>query len=333
MRTGRFAEAWQVSDRAGQLRAHVDCSAWPRHQQFIWRGEPLAGRRVLVRCYHGLGDTLQFVRFLPRLREMASAVYLWVQPALVPLLESWSCIDRVLPLHDGQPDIDYDIDIELAELMHALRVTPDALAANVPYLHAEALIPDVERAQLRVGLVWAAGEWDARRSIPCAMLSRFTSITGIEWLLLQRGPALSQWHHAFGRVPEISNIVDEARVLRSLDLLITVDTCSAHLAGGLGIPVWTLLQQDADWRWMQGRADTPWYPTMQLIRQAEPGSWDWVLDEVERRLTLAAKIPQVAKAPTPATESPRDSRAACPHPRTARRPAHQGPRRPAPATR
>jgi hypothetical protein len=283
MRAGRFADAWCVSDAALRLRSGIDCSQWPRHEQFIWRGAPLTGRRVLIRCYHGLGDTLQFVRFVRR--AAASHVTLWVQPQLIPLLRTMSGIDRLEPLHDGTPQLSYDIDVELAELMHVLRVTPDVLASELPYLSVAPAELEARRvAHLRVGIVWAAGSWDARRSLPCASLAVLGKLPGIAWHVLQRGPALREWRHGFGAIPRIESIVDEARVLRALDLLITVDTCSAHLAGALGVPVWTLLPYDADWRWMLDRSDTPWYPTMRLIRQRRLGDWSEVVHTVMHEL-------------------------------------------------
>jgi hypothetical protein len=167
--------------------------------------------------------------------------------------------------------------------MHVLRVTPDVLASKCPYLS----VPPVElrpAGRLHVGIVWAAGTWDSRRSLPCQSLAVLQQLAGVEWHVLQRGPALREWRHGFGTIPPIESIVDEARVLRALDLLITVDTCSAHLAGALGVPVWTLLPYDADWRWMLDRSDTPWYPTMRLIRQRRPGDWSEVLRTMVRDL-------------------------------------------------
>jgi hypothetical protein len=137
---------------------------------------------------------------------------------------------------------------------------------------------------MNVGLVWTAGEWDSRRSIPCGLLATLGELPDISWHLLQRGPALTEWSHPFGSVPHIENIVAEAEVMSTMDLIISVDTCSAHLAGSLGVPVWTLLPHDADWRWMQDRSDTPWYPTMRLIRQPRPGAWHEVIDRVARDL-------------------------------------------------
>lgn len=287
---GDFTAAWKVSDEASALRAGIECSHWPRHHQFLWRGEPLERKRVLVRCYHGLGDTIQFVRFAPRLRGLAREVVLWAQPALLPLLQLQAKgADRILPLHDGDPHIDCDMNIELSELMHVFRVDQNLIQVESPYLRVPSGALVERSARLRVGIVWRAGEWSPHRSIPCESLSRLEEISDIDWLVLQRGPALTQWTHAFGRTPVIHSILDEARVMRELDLLITVDTCSAHLAGALGVPVWTLLPFDSDWRWMRDRTDTPWYPTMRLFRQREPGDWGSVLDAVMEELAKLAR--------------------------------------------
>jgi hypothetical protein len=116
------------------------------------------------------------------------------------------------------------------------------------------------------------------------MLECLQEVPDVDWIVLQRGPALSEWSHSFGCVPEIRGILDEAIEMRALDLLISVDTCSAHLAGALGVPVWTLLPFDADWRWMTGRTDTPWYPTMRLFRQQRAGEWGGVLENVLEEL-------------------------------------------------
>ena len=175
------------------------------------------------------------------------------QPALLPLLQTMhEGAHRVLPLHDGRPDVDYEVDVELSELMHVLRVTENDISCGSPYLLPGARTECTSRQDggaLRVGVVWKAGEWDDRRSIPCELLQRLAQVPGVEWLLFQRGPALAEWQHCFGHVPQMHGILEEAREMRRLDLLISVDTCSAHLAGALGVAVWTLLPFDGDWRW------------------------------------------------------------------------------------
>jgi hypothetical protein len=110
--------------------------------------------------------------------------------------------------------------------------------------------------------------------------------------VLQRGPALREWNGEFGEVPEIRDVIDEAAALQALDLLITVDTLSAHLAGALGVRTWTLIPAQADWRWMESREDSPWYPTMRLFRQQHPGDWLDVLDRVAVKLRTLARAQQ-----------------------------------------
>src|SRR3954468_15056403 len=125
MQGGELQRAWQISDRSLQeYRASGAVKhSGERHQQRIWRGEDLRNKRVLVRCYHGLGDTIQFIRFAKPLREIARQVIVWAQPELVALLRQVDGVDQVFPLHDGTPDFGYDTDIEVMELAHALRVT------------------------------------------------------------------------------------------------------------------------------------------------------------------------------------------------------------------
>ena len=113
MLNGNFEEAWKFSDEVLQKRRGISCWHLPRHQQYIWNGESLANKRVLIRCYHGLGDTLLFIRYAPLIKELGSQVFVWAQESLLPLLESVDGIDALIPLHDGSPEIDYDIDVEI----------------------------------------------------------------------------------------------------------------------------------------------------------------------------------------------------------------------------
>ncbi|MDB6088150.1 MAG: repeat-containing protein [Gammaproteobacteria bacterium] len=286
MRRGDWEAAWQISDKLLELRHGQNCRWLPRHLQTVWDGRPLAGQRVLVRCYHGLGDTLQFIRFAAPLRQVATHVTVLTQPQLVPLLRTVRGIDSIVPLHDGihrtEPD---DVDIEVMELPHALRTTLDTLPAVVPYIHLEKQ-PTQPRSNrgLCVGLVWQAGGWNARRSVAPELMQTVTGLDGICWKILQRGPALAAWPRHLGECPPISHVLDEAAELRKLDLLISVDTMSAHLGGALGVRTWTLLPAEADWRWMEEREDTPWYPTMRLFRQPRPGEWPPVIARVDAEL-------------------------------------------------
>jgi hypothetical protein len=293
MRRGDWEAAWRVCDRVREQRRGREprdpaSGKWlPRHLQWIWDGTPLAGRRVLVRCYHGLGDTIQFIRFVPALRRSATHVTLWAQSQLLPLLQTVPGVDALLPLHDGACPARCDVDIEIMELAHALRVTPATLPGEVPYIHVPARrYSSAPEQRPRIGLVWQSGSWDERRSVEPELMRRLTRVAGVCWKILQRGPALSRWPDGADEKPIIRNILEEAAELRSLDLLITVDTLSAHLAGALGVRTWTLLPSPADWRWMEDREDTPWYPTMRLFRQETPGDWEPVIARVARELTL-----------------------------------------------
>ena len=293
MREGRWAEAWALSDEA--LRSRAGAPSWhlPRHQQWVWDGTPFDGRHVLVRCYHGLGDTLQFARLLPALRARAATVTVWAQPALLGVLATAPGIDRLRPLHDGAPDVPYDVDVESMELAHALRVTPEALPGAVPYLHVPRAARETD-GRLHVGLVWSCGDWNhAQRSIPFAELAPLFAIPGIAVHVLQRGPALGDCPSTLGVHDGSDDVLAAARRVRALDLVLSVDTMMAHLAGALGVPVWVLLPHAADWRWMDDRDTSPWYPTAHLVRQPAPGDWPAVIAAVVARLHALVPHPAV----------------------------------------
>jgi hypothetical protein len=247
----------------------------------VWNGSPLHGRRVLVRCYHGLGDTLQFIRYAPLVSAVAREVTVWAQPELLPLLRTVSGVGRLLPLDDGTPDVDYDVDVEVMELPHVFRSTLSTIPVNVPYVTAP-------RASLidrgtRVGLVWRAGRWDPCRSIPFELIAALLDVPGLRCYQLQHGAGPEARHQNLCPLDN-ATIVQTAQYMRGVDLVITIDSLPAHLAGALGVPVWTLLHHRADWRWLERRNDSPWYPTMRLFRQPAPGEWRTVVDEVRRAL-------------------------------------------------
>jgi len=280
MRAGAFDDAWAVSDAVLGARdpATRDDPALPYHLRWLWDGRALEGRRVLVRCYHGLGDTLQFCRYLPLLRRRVAGLTLEAQPELIPLLRSLPGPDRLIPFRPEAPvpasncNIETpQCDIEVMELAHALRLVPD----GAPYLAAEPLPrPDGDTL---VGLCWQAGGWDPGRSVPLPVLAPLGRVPGVRLISLQRGPGLDELTDA-GAPPVLdigdrsTDVLAVARLLATLDLVVTVDTMIAHLAGALGRPTWLLLQAAADWRWMSGRQSL-WYDSVRLYRQTEPGQW------------------------------------------------------------
>jgi hypothetical protein len=208
---------------------------------------------------------------------VARQVSVWAQPALIPLLQTLPGDYHFLPLHDGTPDARYDVDIESMELAHALRITLDTLPADVPYLH----VPPAPRMTeaFSVGLLARAGDWDARRSVPSWRMAELARTPGVAAFSLQLGEPIPGATDL-----STTDIWMLARRLRALDLVITVDTMLAHLAGALGVPTWTLLPMPADWRWLTDRSNSPWYPSLRLFRQARPGDWDSVFAAVHSEL-------------------------------------------------
>lgn len=328
MLRGDFARAWEISDAVLRARGGAPCWHLPRHEQYLWDGQSLAGRRVLVRCYHGLGDTVQFIRYMPLMRAVARDVTVWAQPLLLPLLGTVSGIDRLLPLHDGVPDGEYDGDIELMELPHYFRTMLETLPATVPYIRVpepnEIGLADAGRDRRappargrigrsrpasggigrvqrpgpasdasddrvrEIGIVWQSGDWDDRRSIPTALLEPVAQVPGVRLYALQQGAPLREWPAGWGAVAATPDPSELARRMSALDLVISVDSFPAHLAGALGVPTWTLLHAAPDWRWMLGRDDTPWYPTMRLWRQDTAGDWATVIQRVAQALRSGA---------------------------------------------
>jgi glycosyl transferase family 9 (putative heptosyltransferase) len=283
MRLGDFEAAWEVSDGVLQANRRRTYEPLPRHLQRIWDGTPLEGKRVLVRCYHGLGDTIQFIRFMPLLKSIAAEVIVWVQPSLLRLLQNMKGFDVLIPLHDGTPHCEYDVDVEIMELPHVFRTTLQTIPAEVPYLYVSpAIIPADSRPA--VGLFWKAGDWDPHREVPFRLMEGLNRVPSISLCILERD---ARWAHDASGVHVLcvpDDIFETARVIAALDLVISVDSMPAHLAGALGVPTWTLLHSDADWRWLQHRGDSPWYPTMRLFRQHEPVFWEPVIDRVAAEL-------------------------------------------------
>jgi hypothetical protein len=292
MLLGDFEAAWRISDQvlAERRRRGLACVDQPLHLRWVWDGRPLTDRNVLVRCHHGLGDVIQFIRLAAPLRATAARVTVQAVPELLPLIDGVAGIDAMIPL--GATDPPYDIDIELLELPHALRFRLDGIPARVPYISVPDELARRHRVALeahpgfRVGLVWAAGAWRPERSVPLRLVSPLAAIPGVELVSLQQGAALGELGDVdILQLPDATtDLVAAAATLRALDLVISVDTMIAHLAGALGVPCWTLLHFHADWRWMIGRADSPWYPTMRLFRQPAPGEWTPVIQQIAAAL-------------------------------------------------
>jgi hypothetical protein len=288
MRAGEFERAWSITDRhvAGFRLGGEDKHKGPRHQQRIWRGEELRNRRVLVRCYHGLGDTIQFARFLPSLAARVRELTVWCQPELLPLIERIEGVDRAIPLHDGTPDADFEVDIEIMEIPHALRAGRDLIEIRRPYLTLPPRdVPNrcARCGALSVGLVWEVGDWDKRRSIPPQLLQRLHG-DEIRLFSLQRGAARQAAAEIGAEDISTPDIVALGRRMSELDLIVSVDTMVVHLAGALGYEPWVMLHLDCDWRWPGRGGGSIWYPRARLFHQRATGGWEGVVEDVRAAL-------------------------------------------------
>ncbi|WP_394790625.1 tetratricopeptide repeat protein [Rhodoferax sp.] len=301
LRQGRWEEGWacfEARDWYAYLARHVDC---PR-----WLGEPLAGRSVLVGYEAGQGDMLQFCRYVAALKARgAGAITLLCHPPLKRLLASLAGVDHIVGFDEALPVAGWDCWTPLMSLPYLSQTRVDSIPAVLPYLHAEpallaAWAPRLPATGLRVGLVWKGStgfENDAERSLPSlAALLPLAAVNGVSFISLQKGAGEDQAAQppaglqltALGA--QLRDFADTAAVIEQLDLLISVDTAVAHLAGALGKPCWVLLPDYlTDWRWLEERTDSPWYPgVMRLFRQPAGGGWAPVVADVAAALEAFA---------------------------------------------
>lgn len=288
MRAGDFERAWAISD--GDIafaRSRQNKHEGPRHLQRIWCGEPLEGMRVLVRCYHGLGDTIQFARFLAPLRAIAREVVVWCQPELSVLISTVDGVDRVLPLDEGAPSVAFDVDIEIMEIPHALRAAREMVEMRRPYLRSGRSRDaggSIESDAVSVGLVWDVGSWDHRRRAISPDLLRRLASAQVRLYSLQRGPASAAAAEIGAVDISTPDICTLAARLEALDLVICPDTMIAHLSGALGRVTWVMLHADCDWRWPASGSRTFWYPSARLFHQRRAGDWCEVVENVRSAL-------------------------------------------------
>jgi hypothetical protein len=295
LRAGRYPEGfaefewrWQVPGR------------WPAPRDPAGRlgpGRVAAGQTILVHAEQGLGDMIQFARYLPALRDQGLTVILEAQAELVGLLDDSGCADWVIA--QGDPVPDHDVHCPIASLPFVLGTTVDSIPDTTPYLHTDpardrqwqALLPRDDRP--RVGLVWAGNPGnptDAVRSISLAALEPLSRSGSVRWFSLQKGPQAAElagsarWNAMTDLAPRLLDFRDTASALRQLDLVITVDTAVAHLAGALAVPAWLMIHKPCDWRWRETGERTPWYGSMRLYRQDSPGQWGPVVEAVATAL-------------------------------------------------
>lgn len=270
MGRGDFAAAWQLADAAVRPRGEAINASEPRHLQRVWTGDAVAGRRVLVHCYHGLGDTVQFARFIPRLTAVARGVDVWMQPPLIAAYGDRLAPARLLPLDDGPPPSGYEVDVEIMELAHVFRIELRHMPPPLAIRDWRGSGPS--GGVVEIGLAWRAGNWNPGRSMSLADLAPVLAVphARTQPLLASLDVGEAACFPAWTPQTTVAGLAD---LVAALDVVVTVDTLAAHLAGSIGVPTWLLLHDRPDWRWMDTRADTPWYPSMRIARRRPGERW------------------------------------------------------------
>jgi Flp pilus assembly protein TadD len=298
---GDFTTGWQNYEcrwHTRNLRGAVRNFPQP-----LWRGEPLEGARILLHAEQGMGDTMQFARYVPLVAARHATVILEVQPELLTLFAGMEGASQVIGRGDSLPEFAWHS--PLLSLPRAFGTELATIPLNIPYLQSN---PSVVRAWsqhlqgdgLRVGLVWSGNPLhvrDPQRSLPLDLLRTLLAVNRTTFYSLQKGSAASQLlalpseANLIDLGPQLKDFADTAAAIGNLDLVISVDTAVAHLTGALGKPVWVLLTHAPDWRWLLDRDDSPWYPTVRLFRQPAPGDWCSVIDRVANELQQLAFTP------------------------------------------
>ncbi|UCD82315.1 MAG: tetratricopeptide repeat protein [Desulfobacterales bacterium] len=302
---GDFARGWE--DYEWRFKQPGWKTIYPfRYDKPRWEGMPARDKTIFVHDEQGLGDTLQFVRYLPWVKARCGTVILETRKSLMQLLNGFPGVDELVERStDGDPGVAFDYYVPLLSLPAIFRTTAKNIPDQVPYLDvnpakAEYWRHRLERSadSLKIGIVWAGRPLhtnDRNRSCRLDQFAGLIEIPGITLYGLQKGPAADQAKRCSFQQKfvnwgeEFEDFSDTAAAVACLDLVISVDTSVAHLAGALAKPVWVLLPFIPDWRWMMDRPDSPWYPTMRLFRQKKPSAWDETFLRVEDELRRVAQ--------------------------------------------
>jgi Flp pilus assembly protein TadD len=312
---GHFREGWQ------DYESRFCIPQWKFIYPFRlnlprWNGEVDKTKTILVHDEQGFGDTLQFVRYLPMVRQRCGRVILETRRELLDLLRGFPGADERVERPAGHhPPVAADACVPLLSLPGIFGTTLETIPAPVPYLHADPEKTNLwarrlQGPELKIGMVWAGRlehSNDRNRSCPLELFLPLMGLPGLRWFGLQKGPAAAQ-----SEIEPISRMLvnwgtglkdfsDTAAAIAQLDLVLSVDTAVVHLAGAMGKPVWVLLSFVSDWRWMTRREDSPWYPTMRLFRQATPGDWPGVFRRVAEDLERLSRLPRVSDRSVRAT--------------------------------
>ncbi|MCG2720562.1 MAG: tetratricopeptide repeat-containing glycosyltransferase family protein [Thermodesulfovibrionales bacterium] len=292
--SGDFERGWKEYEWRWKLKEHRGY----RTTHTRWDGSDIAGQTILLHAEQGFGDTIQFIRYAPLVAQRGARVIVQCPKELLPLIRKVKGIEQVLSKEGQMPK--FDLQCPLLSLPLLFGTTLENIPCEIPYISADLSLFRNWRALLRsdssmlkVGLVWSGrtkGKREHRRSCPLSFFSAFTQFDNIMFYSLQKGDGSEE-----AKMPpkgmrlidcqeDLHDFSDTAALIANLDLIVSVDTAVAHLAGSLGKPVWTMLPFIPDWRWLLNRDDSPWYPTMRLFRQPSPGDWQSVIGHMEKAL-------------------------------------------------
>jgi len=291
LKMGRLPEGWASYECRLQIPELIP----PREFNApLWTGQPFQQQTLLITAEQGLGDTIQFIRYAPLVKARGENVVVECQAPLADLLKSCSGIDQVVA--SGQPLPAYDWHVSLMSLPQIFQTTLATIPSDIPYLSPIHRLERTPRQPLRVGLVWAGNpkqQRDRMRSCQFERLLPLFETKGIHWVCLQKEipPSDRDAVTACKHLEQVSldDFAATAERVSLLDLVISVDTSVAHLAGALNVPIWILLAKASDWRWLLDRDDSPWYPSVRLFRQQQVGDWKGVVyrvrEELRKRVT------------------------------------------------
>ncbi|MCE1228649.1 MAG: hypothetical protein LWX11_04065 [Firmicutes bacterium] len=291
---GEMPKGWDQWE--SRLRIPGKVSPSRSFSQPRWQGETFEGKTLLLYFEQGFGDTFMFLRYAPLVKARGGRVMLLAQKQLAAVAATCRGIDEVIV--DGQPLPSFDLHLPLPSLPHVFRTELTTIPAEIPYLDVPAAVPQRERiaqrlaateGKIRVACAWAGSPNHARdkeRSIPRKLFKLLETVPGVAWYSFQFGvmnePPLPG---LISMAPVLTTFADTAYALSGMDLVITVDTALAHLAGAMGIPVLLMVHFQPDFRWMLHREDSPWYPSLRIYRQPSPGDWESVLMRIRQDLS------------------------------------------------
>jgi len=290
--TGNFREGW----REYEWRWEIEYLASSRRnfEQPLWDGSDINGRTILLHAEQGFGDTIQFVRYASLVAGRGVKIIFECPGELAVLLRSVEGIEQVVVRGEKLPE--FDVHCPLLSLPLALDTTLETIPAKVPYIKSDASLTEkwkdkikYDNSGIKIGIVWAGNpgfKQNCYRNIPLEIIALLSLVPGVTLYSLQMGKEAQEAKNPpdglklIDLTEDIHDFSDTASLIENLDLIVSVDTAVAHLAGALGKPVWTLLAFSPEWRWLLNREDSPWYPTMRLFRQSSPRDWRTVIDRV-----------------------------------------------------